>query len=416
MALDHLVSNEEWASRCNKDGEFRIAARFWNGGLKLVMDDRTLALSLSDGVASAATPTSAEGVIQLSATNQLWGPLLSKVPPRFQNDIAPLMAMGMVKDGDDTTFSQYYAAIMRSVELLRPAADNRPVSEAGHTPRFDAPVGRYVHLNLEEHDYRIYFEEAGQGIPLIMQHTAGCHGAQYRHLFEMPEITSRFRLIAYDLPYHGKSLPPVGKDWWEEEYLLTGSFVRSVPVALSQALELDRPVFMGCSVGGCLALDLAYHHPDEFRAVISLEGGLNMEQGPDNVLDHLWHPQVSNEFKARLMDSLMSPTAPKAYRKETSQVYAAGWPPVFIGDLNYYHGEYDLRGKAQDIDTGKVAVHIVNGEYDHSGSIELGKQAHETIEGSTWTGMNGLGHFPMSEDPQKFIEYLLPILDQIQQQ
>ena len=27
--------------------------------------------------------------------------------------------------------------------------------------------------------------------------------------------------------------------------------------------------------------------------------------------------------------------------------------------------------------------------------------------------MRGLGHFPMSEDPDKFISYLLPVLEQI---
>jgi pimeloyl-ACP methyl ester carboxylesterase len=27
--------------------------------------------------------------------------------------------------------------------------------------------------------------------------------------------------------------------------------------------------------------------------------------------------------------------------------------------------------------------------------------------------MQGLGHFPMSEDPEKFISYLLPVLDKI---
>jgi len=27
--------------------------------------------------------------------------------------------------------------------------------------------------------------------------------------------------------------------------------------------------------------------------------------------------------------------------------------------------------------------------------------------------MQGLGHFPMSEDPQRFLTYLLPILDRI---
>ena len=37
------------------------------------------------------------------------------------------------------------------------------------------------------------------------------------------EVTRDFRVIAYDLPYHGKSLPPEGKAWWAEEYRLTKS-------------------------------------------------------------------------------------------------------------------------------------------------------------------------------------------------
>src|SRR6185437_16929249 len=134
--------------------------------------------------------------------------------------------------------------------------------------RFDSPVGRYVHLELEGRGYRVYFEEAGEGIPLLLQHTAGAHGSQWRHLFEVPEITSRFRLIAYDLPFHGKSLPPLGLHWWAEEYRLSTQFAMSVPVALARELELDQPVFMGCSIGGLLALDLARYHGDVFRAVI----------------------------------------------------------------------------------------------------------------------------------------------------
>ncbi len=42
-------------------------------------------------------------------------------------------------------------------------------------------------------------------------------------------------------------------------------------VALAAALGLEHPVFMGSSIGGHLALDLARYHPERFRAVISLE-------------------------------------------------------------------------------------------------------------------------------------------------
>jgi pimeloyl-ACP methyl ester carboxylesterase len=169
---------------------------------------------------------------------------------------------------------------------------------------------------------------------------------------------------------------------------------------------------MGCSVGGMLALDLARHHPDSFRAVISLEGGLKVED-PGDSLNYLWHPQVSNEFKARLMNGIMSPTSPISYRKETSQIYAAGWPPVFLGDLNYYIGDYDLRQEAENIDTSQLPVYILSGEYDASGTAEMGREAHEAIAGSEWHYMEGLGHFPMSEDPARFHQYLLPVLEKI---
>src|SRR6185437_6064816 len=85
----------------------------------------------------------------------------------------------------------------------------------------------------------------------------------------------------------------------------------------------------------------------------------------------------------RLMNGLMSPTSPAAFRKETSAVYASGWPPAFRGDLYYYLADYDLTAEAGGIDTARTAVHILNGEYDGSGTMELGQAAHRAIPGST---------------------------------
>ena len=43
----------------------------------------------------------------------------------------------------------------------------------------------------------------------------------------------------------------------------------------------------------------------------------------------------------------------------------------------------------------------------------ISPEAHEAIAGSTWAEMKGVGHFPMSENPEAFVGYLLPILDDI---
>jgi pimeloyl-ACP methyl ester carboxylesterase len=409
-------TSETLRARCAADGEFGVAARFWNGGLRLEIGERRLSLGVADGAATDAEPIDgAPGVITLAGPEDVWAQLLAARPPRFANDIFNLVGAGrLAVRADPVLYAQYYPAVMRALELLRPPDPGQSVAKPPPRPAgaFDAPTGRYVHLQLGAEDHRVYFEEAGAGIPMLLQHTAGCHGAQWRHLFERREITDHFRLIAYDLPYHGKSLPPVGPKWWASEYRLGGAFLRSVPISLAAALGLERPVFMGCSVGGLLALDLARRHPDLFRAVISLEGALKVG-GDIAALGALWHPQVSNEYKARAMNALMSPTSPEAFRKETSQVYAAGWPPAFLGDLHYYLAEYDLTAAAGEIDTAQVAVHILSGEYDASGTMELGQAAHAAVPGSTWTPMPGVGHFPMSENPEAFLGYLMPVLEGI---
>jgi len=78
-----------------------------------------------------------------------------------------------------------------------------------------------------------------------------------------------------------------------------------------------------------------------------------------------------------------------------------------------YLEEFDLRNTAHEIDTTRVGVHILSGEYDCSGTRELGEAAHQEIAGSTYSEMKGMGHFPMSENPQEFIKYLMPVLDRI---
>jgi pimeloyl-ACP methyl ester carboxylesterase len=412
-------NSQALAALCRVDGEFRLAARFWTGGLRLEIDERVVGVVVTEGAPAAGAPDrDAPGVITLTAAEPVWERLLAARPPRFYNDLFSVVSSREVTLGaDGVLYAQYYPAVMRALELLRPedpAAATAPSSTA-RPGSFDSPMGRYVHVELEGLDHRLYFEEAGTGIPMLLQHTAGSHGSQWRHLFERREITDHFRLIAYDLPFHGKSLPPVGPKWWASAYRLKAGFLRSVPVALARTLGLERAVFMGCSVGGLLALDLALHHPDLFRAVISLEGALNIE-GDLESLTGFWDPRVSNEYKARLMNGLMSPISPEAYRKETSLVYSAGWPPAFLGDLYYYLADYDLRETAAKIDTARVGVHILSGEYDASGTAELGQAAHEAIAGSTWSRMAGVGHFPMSENPDAFLGYLLPVLETIRRQ
>jgi len=135
--------------------------------------------------------------------------------------------------------------------------------------KIEPVTGHYVHVPFEGEEYRIFYEESGHGIPLVCLHTAGTDSREWRHQLNDPEINERFHVIAFDLPRHGKSIPPKG--WWKEEYKLTARFYADLVVAFCRELGLERPVVMGSSMGGNICLHLAQRYSDYFRALIAIE-------------------------------------------------------------------------------------------------------------------------------------------------
>ncbi len=55
-------------------------------------------------------------------------------------------------------------------------------------------VGRYVTIEVDDCEYKVFYLQNGKGIPLICQHTAGCHNHQWRGLLEDPEITKDYNV------------------------------------------------------------------------------------------------------------------------------------------------------------------------------------------------------------------------------
>ena len=274
-------------------------------------------------------------------------------------------------------------------------------------------VGRYLRLEIGGRPHRIYFEEAGQGIPLVCLHTAGCDGRQFRHLMNDPAVTQHFRLLAFDMPWHGKSNPPVG--WREEdEYRLTSDAYMETILAFCRALDLDRPVVMGCSIGGRIVLHLAIRHAREFRALIGLEAAGRQQPWYD--LEWLNRPDVhGGEVCAALVSGLIAPQAPEEARRETLWQYMISGPGVFKGDLWFYRVEPDILEQVERIDTGLCPLYMLTGEYDFSCTPEDSRITAERIPGASFEVMAELGHFPMSENPDQFRRYILPVLDRIRQ-
>jgi pimeloyl-ACP methyl ester carboxylesterase len=217
-------------------------------------------------------------------------------------------------------------------------------------------VGRYARIGR----HRIYFEEAGQGIPLVCLHTAGSDGRQYRAVLNDSSITKDFRVIAFDMPWHGKSSPPAG--WQNEDYRLTAGSYTGMIMEFIHALGLVRPVVMGCSIGGRVVLNLALEHARELRALIGLQTGAYVER----YYDAAWldHPEVhGGRACGAVAYGLMSPLSPENERWETVWHYMQGGPGIFTGDLYFYQVEGDIRSRIGAIDTKVCPLYLLTGEY-----------------------------------------------------
>jgi pimeloyl-ACP methyl ester carboxylesterase len=224
------------------------------------------------------------------------------------------------------------------------------------------------------------------------------------------EITRHWRVIAFDMPWHGKSSPPAG--WEKEDYRLTTERYTGMIMSVAKALDLERPVVMGCSIGGRIVLDLALKHAKDLRALIGLQSGAFVER----YYDPSWldHAEVhGGRACGAIAYGLMSPLSPQPELWETVWHYMQGGPGVFTGDLHFYQVEGDIRGRIGAIDTSVCPLHLLTGEYDYSASPRDSEAVAARIKGAKLTIMKGLGHFPMSENPAAFLAYLRPVLQEI---
>lgn len=277
-------------------------------------------------------------------------------------------------------------------------------------PDFEPITGRYFTMEVAGQAVRIYVEEAGSGIPLVCLHTAGSDGRQFRHLMCDPAVTDHYRVLAFDMPWHGKSNPPAG--WQDTEYQLTTESYKQTVTAFCQAMGLEKPVIMGCSMGGRIVLHLALEQPDDYRAVIALEGADRLEAYYDT--EWLNRPDIhGGQISAAFVSGQVAPQSPDEYRHETLWHYMQGGPGIFKGDLYFYWVDGHFDDRSARIDTSRCPVYLLSGEYDSSCTPERTEATAARIKGSKAVIMEGMGHFPMSENPALFREHILPVLEEI---
>jgi len=394
----------------------RLLAGDWL--IRLVCDDVALGFANRSGRLNVLPDDPGEGTFQLSAAGPDWDRFLAEHPePGYQTLHAMVMAGALRLSGDSLTYHRHLLALemmLGRLKLPPPAAAAGSNADATVEPI----IGRYLNLQVDGAPHRIYFEEAGQGIPLVCLHTAGADGRQYRGLLNDRAVTDRFRVIVFDLPRHGKSSLAPGHPG--EAYVLTTDRYVQIVMSVVAALALDKPVVMGCSIGGRAVLHLALAHGHHFRAAIGLQSALHADSGGEDLSGQsaspLFRPDTNGaEIGAAWVAGITAPDSPPADRWETLWYYMQGGPGVFPGDLYYYFEDGDLRNRITSREAFDTCpLYLLTGEYDLSATPAMTAELAELTGARHFEVMRGLGHFPMSEDYGQFRGYLMRVLEKIE--
>jgi len=119
-------------------------------------------------------------------------------------------------------------------------------------------VGKFVTVN----GAKIYYEEYGQGEPLILLHGFAQTLSHWRPY--IAELSKQYRVIAWDMRGHGRSTNPD-----TSKVFLHATAARDL-LAFLHSLHLDKVKIMGHSSDGVIILYAASMQPDRFDAIIPM--------------------------------------------------------------------------------------------------------------------------------------------------
>jgi pimeloyl-ACP methyl ester carboxylesterase len=399
-----------WWQACAEDAV--LAA--WRGPWSVAFAVGDTSFTFADGgLQSGTTPQ-----FSLVATDDIWAQFLAPVPPRHHHSIFAMLARvpQFAVRGDQLAFLQHCHVVRRVLEVGKwlalghalPTPVSLHPSLGVPTPTPDI-TGGYVQVSADGQEFHIYYECAGHGRDLLCLHTAGADGRQFHRLMADPRITANHRMVSFDLPWHGKSPPPVGAipGSWR---LNTDLYVELI-MGFIAAAGLRQPIVLGASMSGEICLELACRHPGAFTGIVACEASERIERRQTPFSNH---PQINAAyFVPEWIRGLIAPQSPMECAADITWHYSQGGAAVFFGDIEFYAGDWDARERVGRIDTNRCRLFMLTGEYDYSCTVEHSAATAAKIPGVRFQPMQGIGHFPFAENPALFAEYLLPILHEL---
>jgi abhydrolase domain-containing protein 6 len=242
----------------------------------------------------------------------------------------------------------------------------------------------------------IVYLEGGQGQPLLLLHGFGADKDNWARIALY--LTSRYRVIAPDLPGYGESSHPAPEQARIEDQL---RYLNQ----FAAALKLERFDLGGNSMGGWISAAYAAAHPEQVNSLWLLApAGLSTAQPSDliQIVRSGGHPpliaRTPHEFE-QLLDFVFvhRPWVPRAVIGALAQraVQNAAYDQKIFDELVK---DPALEPQVQGLGTPTL---IVWGDHDRALHYSGAEVLHGLMPHSQVVIMADIGHLPMMEAPSK---------------
>jgi pimeloyl-ACP methyl ester carboxylesterase len=238
---------------------------------------------------------------------------------------------------------------------------------------------------------KVHYSVTGAGASaLVLIHGWTCDSTFWSA--NVPDLASRYRVVAVDLPGHGQSDPA-------PDYSMD-SFADAVSAVMS-AEHIGKAALVGHSMGGAILLAFARRHPEQATALVAVDGNMidsataerfqvfaKSFQGPDamatreKMIASLFSTATTPELKERIRKGMLA-TSPEV----AAQAMMGMSSPAFWHD-----------------DTIGLPFLEIAAANNPSATLES-LQGH--FPKAQLKRIEGTGHFLMMEKPAEFDQMLL---------
>ena len=235
----------------------------------------------------------------------------------------------------------------------------------------------------------IAYEELGYGKSIVFVHGACENSLFWNH---QKILSDRFRILALDLPGHGKSeklhCPVTVKKYSD---IVAEFIAKTCP---------DKAVIVGHSMGGAVALTNVIEHPENLKGIVLVATGAKL-----GVL-----PSIREGLRTRFEETVKTIVGPRQFSSKTNLETIRFVTDEILkcksemasADYEACNG-FDVRQKLQSI---TVPALIIVGEEDRMTPATWSTYMKENIPKSKIGVIRDASHLPMLERPSEFNRYL----------